>query len=161
MKLPAWSAASALRPGAEPAAPAAGRAIPAAAPYRLSLCIAPLYATDHEPGHPRLKHCFVRIEDGQGAAEYWGYGRGGLAPEPYPDQSSVHCWTRPQPLDAAGKASFMAALAESARSGYQWGRNDCCSGLLAVHRRVFAAEAPPAIGEAARDLAASPEVFPR
>jgi len=134
-------------------------AIPSAAPYRLSLCTAPLYATDRKPGHPRLKHCFARIEDADGAAEYWGYGRNGLAPEPYPDQPSVQCWARPQPLNERQRAVFMQALAETLREGYQWGHNDCCSGLLAAHRQAFAEDAPPAISEAARDLAASPELF--
>lgn len=160
MKLPRWTAAHALCRGGRGVFPAVGHLVPASPAYQLSFCTADLYETDRSPGHPRLKHCFVRIEGSDGEAEHWGYGRAGLGPEPYPDTPSRQCWALPENLDAGQKAAFLAALAERAGRGYAWGKNDCCSVLLAAQRDTLGREAPPPITEAAQELGGSPEIWP-
>jgi hypothetical protein len=155
MKLPAQTAVHGLH-RIEPAEAYP----PATVPYRLSYCTSALYATDQTPGHSFLKHCFLRIDNGRGDAEFWSIGRGGLGSETYPDTASTRCSLAAIPMSEAQKSALLGALAAAANRGYRWGGNDCCSALAAAHRQVLGSEAPLAIREAARDLAASPEVFP-
>jgi hypothetical protein len=128
--------------------------------YRLSYCTSALYATKRNPGHQRLRHCFLRIEDGRGGTEYWGHGRSGLVAEPHPDTPSTRCWPLAEWLSEGQRAALLRSLGDTAALGYRWGGNDCCSALATAHRAALGDRVPRAITDAARNLAASPEIFP-
>lgn len=129
-------------------------------PYRLSYCTSPLYATDLRPGHAWLKHCFMRIENADGDVEHWAIGRSGLVREPYPYTPFTRCWPAPKNLSGQQRSALLGALAERQTLGYSWGDNNCCSALVTAHRQALGGEPPWTIGDAARALATSPEIYP-
>ena len=101
----------------------------------------------------------MRLDDGTGRVEHWGYGRSGLVAEAG-ETASTRCEALPQVLDEAEKAAFMEALRHHADSGYRWGGNDCCSILRSASRDALGVEPPDSVLQAVEGIAGVEEVWP-
>jgi hypothetical protein len=111
--------------------------------YRVALCTSNLGATQNNPGHPNLKHCYAKIIDDSGKLiDSLSFGLHGVGRESHPDNDSSSCKVMSQPLNHQQLQRFITAFNHQGQQPYRWGHNDCCS-LLAHAISVGAQQSVP------------------